>query len=105
MKRDLTCDERSFLVKVLSDAVQTGQVDDSQTKTFDGCHQGKAIWDEKRPIRTPAEKQRNMTLGAKAERHNPAAAITEPDDDDVDGDHHDHDHYHYHRVDYNQSLL
>ena len=25
-----------------------------------------------------------MTLGAKAERHSPAAAITEPGDDDVD---------------------
>ena len=33
-----------------------------------------------------------MTLGAKAERHNPAAAITEPDDDDVDGHHRHHDH-------------
>ena len=29
-----TCDKRPFLVKVLSDAVQAGQVDDSQAKTF-----------------------------------------------------------------------
>ena len=29
-----------------------------------------------------------MTLGAKAERHNPAAAITEPGDDDVDHEYH-----------------
>ena len=32
----ITCDKRPFLVKVLSDAVQAGQVDDSQAKTFDG---------------------------------------------------------------------
>ena len=31
----ITCDKRPFLVKVLSDAVQAGQVDDSQAKTFD----------------------------------------------------------------------
>ena len=42
-------------------------------------------------MRTPAEKQRKMTLGAKAERHNPAAAITEPGDDDVDHEYHYHD--------------
>ena len=34
-----TCDERPFLVKVLGDAVEPGQVDDSQTKTFFGCYQ------------------------------------------------------------------
>ena len=45
-----------------------------------------------------------MTLGAKAERHKPAEAITEPDDDYVDPDHHERDN-HYHRVDYHQSLL
>ena len=46
-----------------------------------------------------------MTLGAKAERHKPAEAITEPDDDDVDGHHEHHDNDHPHRVDYHQSLL
>ena len=34
-----TCDERPFLVKVLSDAVEARQVDDSQAKTFYGWHE------------------------------------------------------------------
>ena len=30
----ITCDEGSFLVEILCDAIQAGEVDDSQTKTF-----------------------------------------------------------------------
>ena len=51
------------------------------------------FWDQ--PMRTPAEKQRKMTFGAKAERHNPAAAITEPGDNDVDGACHQHHDQHH----------
>ena len=41
----ITCDKRPFLVKVLSDAVQAGQVDDSQAKTFDMVEvEGETIW-------------------------------------------------------------
>ena len=46
-------------------------------------------------MRTPAEKQRKMTFGAKAERHNPAAAITEPGNNDVDGGCHQHHDQHH----------
>ena len=45
-----------------------------------------------------------MTLGAKAERHNPADAITEPGDDYVDGHHHYNDNDH-HGKGHHQSLL
>ena len=45
-----------------------------------------------------------MTLGAKAERHKPAEAITEPDDDDVDRHHHYNDNDH-HGKGHHQSLL
>ena len=30
----ITCDKGSFLVEILCDAIQAGEVDDSQTKTF-----------------------------------------------------------------------
>ena len=39
----ITCDEGSFLVEILCDAIQAGEVDDSQTKTFNNVVQGEFL--------------------------------------------------------------